>query len=129
MPEIAPIQPAPTPEVLPFGRLIEAGQAPLEGNTVVDDPRWRYRCTFLYANDVAPPKAGGSVADQTVHTDRPGADLELAAARDREDLGRIMIEERMGDPVVRGITERRGEWRTVASWTRRADTGNAWRKG
>jgi hypothetical protein len=108
--------------------MISEGRSLLNG-TAGTDPKWRYRCTFLYSNTVAPPAQAGEIAIQTVHTDWDGASAEAAGGRDRADIGRIMIEERMGETVIRGVQERRAEWRGVASWVRHADRPAEWRKG
>ena len=97
----------------------------MKGPANVLDAKWRYRCTFLYGDDVVPPGEPGGVDIQTVHADRLAADLEVQKGRDRAHVGRILIEERLGDTVVRGNLEPRDQWRTVATWTRRAE---GWRR-
>lgn len=86
-----------------------------------DDPRWRYRCTFQHADDVEPPQLPGEVAFMTVHIDRRNADAEIASARQRDDIGRILLEQRHGSDVAGQSTG--DEWRTEHTWTR---TPNGW---
>ncbi len=85
-----------------------------------DDPRWQYRCTFLYADDVTPPLVPGETAIQTVHTDRAGADFEIEAGVARTDLGRILLEQRL----LNDVQGRQDEWRVLHSWAR---TRDGWR--
>ncbi len=90
------------------------------GPANADDPRWQYRVTLLYADDVVPPLVPGETALQTVHTDRVGADREVEIGASRTDLGRIMLEQRL----LNDVQGRQDEWQVLHSWTR---TRDGWR--
>jgi hypothetical protein len=84
------------------------------GPDSADRPRWRFRATFTYADDVIPPKVPGEVAIQTVHGDRLSADMEIEIGVGRTDLGRIVLEERL----INDVDGRKNEWQVIHTWTR-----------
>lgn len=89
------------------------------GERYPDDPQWRYRCTFMYADGVTLPKVAGEVAVQTVHANESGRDMEVSAGQSREDIGRILVEVRHFDDVAHA--NRGDRWTVERAWTRTED--------
>jgi hypothetical protein len=83
-----------------------------------DDLRWTHRCTLQYGED-ALPHLPGDVADQTWHKDHGPAIIAATRARDRVEIGRILIEQRHPTDVTAGGTG--DEWRVLHTWTRTPD--------
>jgi hypothetical protein len=90
------------------------------GPDSAEGPRWRFRATFTYGDDVIPPQVPGEVAIQTVHEDRSSANMEIEAGVGRTDLGRIVLEERL----LNDVKLRQNEWHVIHSWER---TAGGWR--
>lgn len=102
---------------------VEPYEAPGSPNTrpgpdSADHPRWRYRVTLTYGDDVQPPQIPGEVAVQTVHGDRSSANSEIEAGAGRTDLGRMVLEERL----INDVTTRQNEWHVIHTWTRGPDS-------
>jgi hypothetical protein len=75
----------------------------------------RYRCTFLYADDVVPPAVPGEVAMQGWFPDRENADLCIEEGAARTDLGRLTLEQLISEPGERP------EWGVLHGWERTAE--------
>jgi hypothetical protein len=84
-----------------------------------EKPTDRYRCTFIYADDVAPPVVAGGVALRGWFPDRENADLCIEEGVARTDLCRITLEQRISDEASRA------EWGMLHEWVR---TGDGWRE-
>lgn len=55
--------------------------------------RWRWRVRGYYGPAAAPPKVVGELALETIHADERSRDLEVSIFEEREDIGRIDVEE------------------------------------
>lgn len=120
-----PVPPAPDlsrsqPNPLPADVLAAARRA--FGPANPNDSRWHWRVSLYYRDDVPPPTIGGSLALQTVHTDTLSRDTELTASRTRDDIARILVEQRIDDGM-RGIPVRNDHWRSHMAWHRDDDGG------
>lgn len=54
---------------------------------------WKWRVTCYYGSGAEPPRTPGQIAIQTVHADDVSRDMEVAAAKGRNDIGRITVDE------------------------------------
>lgn len=52
---------------------------------------WDWRVSMYYGDGARPPRQPGHLAIETVHKGESSRDTELAAARSRADLGRIVM--------------------------------------
>lgn len=100
-----------------------AGLIPARDTTL--GPEWEWRCTLIYRNDVPPPQIGGEVAIQTVHQTLSSRDMEISAGQAREDIGRIVVEQRIRDEVTLR-PPMRNSWRQVMTWTRDPASAAGW---
>jgi hypothetical protein len=53
--------------------------------------RWRWTVEEYYAADVAPPRTPGALAGRTVHATESSRDLEELVARQRVDIGDVVV--------------------------------------
>jgi hypothetical protein len=99
------------PDLTPHGSAIDPLSLP------------QYRVSGYYADDVHPPRVAGELAEQRPAYDILDRDEAIEIMAARTDLGRILVEERVGHDFNANTTN--SSWKTVSTWTRN-DDGHGW---